>query len=109
MDFCVRNVIFSLLLIFGIFHFRKGNEIRMDCSGLLSGFFMSRGASIIGTVSIMLEDEKICLAVLVLFMAYRLWVETWNVNKLFMIAPLLAFLSIALFRILKSRKYKVLS
>ncbi|MDE5688465.1 MAG: hypothetical protein K2I18_07575 [Paramuribaculum sp.] len=65
-------------------------------AGYALAFFMFGGANIIGTVGIMLGLEKIILAVLILFMAYRLWAETWKVNKLFMIAPLLAILSIAL-------------
>lgn len=92
-----QNVMFALLLIFGML---PPSVREMKATWMVVGyalaFFMFGGANIIGTVGIMLGIEKIYLAVLILFMAYRLWAETWKVNRLFMIAPLLAILSIAL-------------
>lgn len=64
--------------------------------GYALAFFMFGGANIIGTVGIMLGFEKIILAVLILFMGYRLWKETWKTNKLYMIAPVLGIIFVAL-------------
>lgn len=92
-----QNVMFALLLIFGML---PPSVREMKATYMIVGyalaFFMFGGANIIGTVGIVLGIEKIILAVLILFMAYRLWAETWKINKLFMIAPLLAIISIAL-------------
>lgn len=92
-----QNVIFTLLLIFGML---PPSVREMKTTWMVAGyalaFFMFGGANIIGTVGIMLGLEKIILAVLVLFMAYRLWAETWRVNKLYMIAPLLGIVFVAL-------------
>lgn len=92
-----QNVIFTLLLIFGML---PPSVREMKTTWMVAGyalaFFMFGGANIIGTVGIMLGLEKIILAVLVLFMAYRLWTETWRVNKLYMIAPALGIVFVAL-------------
>lgn len=92
-----QNVIFTLLLIFGML---PPSVREMKTTWMVAGyalaFFMFGGANIIGTVGIMLGLEKIILAVLVLFMAYRLWAETWRVNKLYMIAPLSGIVFVAL-------------
>ncbi len=92
-----QNVIFTLLLIFGML---PPSVREMKATWMVAGyalaFFMFGGANIIGTVGIMLGFEKIILAVLVLFMAYRLWAETWRVNKLYMIAPALGIVFVAL-------------
>lgn len=92
-----QNVIFTLLLIFGML---PPSVREMKATWMVAGyalaFFMFGGANIIGTVGIMLGLEKIILAVLVLFMAYRLWAETWRVNKLYMIAPALGIVFVAL-------------
>ena len=92
-----QNVIFTLLLIFGML---PPSVREMKTTWMVAGyalaFFMFGGANIIGTVGIMLGLEKIILAVLVLFMAYRLWAETWRVNKLYMIAPALGIVFVAL-------------
>ena len=65
-------------------------------AGYALAFFMFGGANIIGTVGIMLGLEKIILAVLLLFLAYRLWAETWKTNKLYMIIPLIGIVFVAL-------------
>lgn len=57
---------------------------------------MFGGVNIIGTVDIMLGLEKIVLAVLVMFRGYRLWNETWRINKLYMIVPVLGLVSVAI-------------
>ncbi len=92
-----QNVMFALLLIFGMLPLSvREMKSTWMVAGYALAFFMFGGANIVGTVGIMLGLEKILLAVLILSMAYRLWAETWKVNKLFMIAPLLAIISIAL-------------
>lgn len=65
-------------------------------AGYALAFFMFGGANIIGTVGIMLGLEKIMLGVLALFMGYRLWAETWKKNKLYIIAPILLIVAVAL-------------
>ena len=85
-----QNVIFALLIIFGML---PPSVREMKTTWMVAGyalaFFMFGGANIIGTVGIMLGLEKIVLAVLVMFMGYRLWCETWRINKLYMIVPVL--------------------
>ena len=65
-------------------------------AGYALAFFMFGGANIIGTVGIMLGLEKIMLAVLVIFMGFRLWSETWKVNKLYMLAPVMSLVAVVL-------------
>lgn len=92
-----QNVIFALLLIFGMLPPSvRGMKATWMVAGFALAFFMFGGANIIGTVGIMLGFEKIALAVLALFMGYRLWKETWHTNKLYMIAPVLGIIFIAL-------------
>lgn len=40
--------------------------------------------------------EAFVLAVLVMFMGYRLWSETWRINKLYMIVPVIGLVSVAI-------------
>lgn len=92
-----QNVIFALLIIFGML---PPSVREMKTTWMVAGyalaFFMFGGANIIGTVGIMLGLEKIVLAVLVMFMGYRLWSETWRINKLYMIVPVLGLVSVAI-------------
>lgn len=92
-----QNVIFALMLIFGML---PPSVREMKATWMVAGyalaFFMFGGANIIGTVGIMLGLEKIMLGVLVLFMGYRLWAETWTINKWYMIAPIFAIIFIGL-------------
>lgn len=93
-----QNVILALLIIFGMLP-PAVRELKATwmVAGYALAFFMFGGANIIGTVGIMLGLEKIMLGVLILFMAYRLYAETWNVNKLYMLAPGLALVFVVLF------------
>lgn len=92
-----QNVILALLLIFGML---PPSVREMKTTWMVAGyalaFFMFGGANIIGTVSIMLGLEKILLAVLILFMCYRLWAGTWRINKLYMLVPALAVVSVGM-------------
>lgn len=92
-----QNVILALLIIFGMLppSLRELKATWM-VAGYALAFFMFGGANIIGTVGIMLGLEKILLGVLMLFMAYRLFAETWKINKLYMIAPVCGVILIAL-------------
>lgn len=91
-----QNVIMALLLIFGMLPpFVRELKATWMAAGYALAFFMFGGANIIGTVGIMLGLEKIMLAVLALFMCYRLWDVTWKVNKLYMLAPVAALLCVA--------------
>lgn len=92
-----QNIIMALLLIFGMLPpMVREMKATWMVAGYALAFFMFGGANIIGTVGIMLGLEKIMLAVLILFMAYRLWAESWKTNKLYMLVPLLAIISLAL-------------
>lgn len=92
-----QNVIFALLIIFGML---PPSVREMKATWMVAGyalaFFMFGGANIIGTVGIMLGLEKIVLAVLILFMGFRLWASTWKINKLYMLVPVLGILFVAL-------------
>ncbi len=92
-----QNVIFALMIIFGMLP-PAVRELKATwmVAGYALAFFMFGGANIIGTVGIMLGLEKIMLAVLILFMAYRLYAETWKVNKLYMLAPVLGLACVVL-------------
>ena len=92
-----QNVIFALMIIFGMLPPAvRESKASWMVAGYALAFFMFGGANIIGTVGIMLGLEKIMLAVLILFMAYRLYAETWNVNKLYMLAPVLGLAFVVL-------------
>lgn len=92
-----QNVILALLIIFGMLppYIRELKATWM-VAGYALAFFMFGGANIIGTVGIMLGLEKIILGVLILFMGYRLFAETWKLNKLYMLAPVCGVIFIAL-------------
>lgn len=92
-----QNVILALLIIFGMLPpvIREMKATWM-IAGYALAFFMFGGANLIGTVGMMLGLEKIMLAVLMLYLCYRVWAETWKINKLFIIAPLVGLLSIGL-------------
>lgn len=92
-----QNVILALLLIFGMLP-PSVRELKATwmVAGYALAFFMFGGANIIGTVGIMLGLEKIMLAVLVIFMGFRLWSETWKVNKLYMLAPVMSLIAVVL-------------
>ena len=92
-----QNVILALLLIFGMLP-PSVRELKATwmVAGYALAFFMFGGANIIGTVGIMLGLEKIMLAVLVIFMGFRLWSETWKVNKLYMLAPVMSLVAVVL-------------
>ena len=92
-----QNVIMALLLIFGMLP-PSVRELKATwmVAGYALAFFMFGGANLIGTVGIMLGLEKIMLCVLILFMAFRLYSETWNINKFYMAAPVCAMVCIAL-------------
>lgn len=92
-----QNVILALLIIFGMLppSLRELKATWM-VAGYALAFFMFGGANIIGTVGIMLGLEKILLGVIMLFMAYRLFAETWKINKLFMLAPVCGVIFVAL-------------
>ena len=92
-----QNVILALLIIFGMLP-PAVRELKATwmVAGYALAFFMFGGANIIGTVGIMLGLEKIMLGVLILFMAYRLYAETWKVNKLYMLAPVLGLACVVL-------------
>lgn len=92
-----QNVICALLIIFGML---PPTVREMKATWMVAGyalaFFMFGGANIIGTVGIMLGLEKIILSVLVLFLGYRLWTETWEINKYYMLVPVLGILFVIL-------------
>lgn len=92
-----QNVILALLIIFGMLppSLRELKATWM-VAGYALAFFMFGGANIIGTVGIMLGLEKILLGAIMLFMAYRLYAETWKVNKLYMLAPVCGVIFVAL-------------
>lgn len=88
-----QNVILALLLIFGMLPPSvRDTKAAWSIAGYALAFFMFGGANIIGTVGTMLGLEKIVIAVLVLFMSYRLWAETWHTNKTYMLAPIIAII-----------------
>ncbi|MDE5791704.1 MAG: hypothetical protein K2H96_10815 [Muribaculaceae bacterium] len=92
-----QNVIIALMIIFGMLPpFIRGQKATWMVAGYAIAFFMFGGANIIGTVGIMLGLEKIILAVVMLFMAYRLYSETWTVNKWFMLVPVCGVIFVAL-------------
>lgn len=92
-----QNVILALMIIFGMLPpFVRELKATWMVAGYALAFFMFGGANIIGTVGIMLGLEKIILAVMMLFMSYRLFVETWTVNKLFMLVPVCGVIFVAL-------------
>lgn len=92
-----QNVIFALLLIFGMLPpYAREMKATWMVAGYALAFFMFGGANIIGTVGIMLGLEKIVLAVMLLFMGFRLWSETWKINKWYMAAPVLGLIFVAL-------------
>ena len=92
-----QNVIMALMIIFGMLP-PSVRELKATwmVAGYSLAFFMFGGANIIGTVGIMLGLEKIILAVIMLFMSYRLFAETWTVNKLFMLVPVCGVVFVAL-------------
>ena len=92
-----QNVIMALMIIFGMLP-PSVRELKATwmVAGYSLAFFMFGGANIIGTVGIMLGLEKIILAVIMLFMSYRLFAETWTVNKLFMLVPVCGIIFVAL-------------
>lgn len=92
-----QNVILTLLLIFGMLPPAiRGLKATCTAAGYALAFFMFGGANFWGTVGTMLIFEKILLAVLMAFLGYRLWAETWKVNKLYIIVPVLGMVSVAL-------------
>ena len=92
-----QNVILALMIIFGMLP-PEVRELKATwmVAGYALAFFMFGGANIIGTVGIMLGLEKIILAVIMLFISYRLFAETWTVNKLFMLVPVCGIIFVAL-------------
>lgn len=92
-----QNVILALLIIFGMLPpaIRELKATWM-VAGYALAFFMFGGANIVGTVGIMLGLEKIMLGVIMLFMAYRLYAETWKINKWFMLAPVCGIIFVIL-------------
>ena len=92
-----QNVIFALMVIFGMLPpYAQEMKSTWMIAGYAIAFFMFGGANLIGTVSIMLVFEKIILAVLALFLAYRLWAETWKYHKYYMVFAVCLVLSVAL-------------
>ena len=92
-----QNVIFALMTIFGMLPpYVQEKKVTWMLVGYTIAFFMFGGANFLGTVSIMLVFEKIILAVLALFMAYRLWAETWKFHKYYMIFAVCLVMSVAL-------------
>ncbi|MDE7413299.1 MAG: hypothetical protein K2N05_05865 [Muribaculaceae bacterium] len=92
-----QNVMFAMLIIFGMLPpFLREMKATWMVAGYALAFFMFGGANIIGTVGIMLGLEKIVLAVLILFLGYRLWYSTWKKNKLYIIFPVIGIVFLAL-------------
>lgn len=92
-----QNVIFALMVIFGMLPpYAQEMKVTWMIAGYAIAFFMFGGANLIGTVSIMLVFEKIILAVLALFLAYRLWAETWRYRKYYMVFAVFLVVSVAL-------------
>ena len=92
-----QNVIMALFIIFGLMppFFREMKSTWM-VAGFVLAFFLFGGANFLGTVGIMIGIEKILLTIFVLFLGFRVWSETWMVNRLYMIFPALALISTAL-------------
>lgn len=92
-----QNVILALLLIFGMLPPSiRGLKSTCTAAGYALAFFMFGGANLCGTVGTMLIFEKILLAILMAFLGYRLWAETWKINKLYIAVPILGIISVAL-------------
>ena len=92
-----QNVIFALMVIFGMLPpYAQEMKVTWMIAGYAIAFFMFGGANLIGTVSIMLVFEKIILAVLALFLAYRLWADTWKYHKYYMIFAVCSVVSVAM-------------
>jgi len=92
-----QNVMLALMLIFGMLP-PAVQEMKSTWMviGYALAFFMFGGANIGGTVGIVLGLEKLALAVLALFLGFRVWAETWAVNKWYMAAPACAVIAVAL-------------
>ena len=92
-----QNVMLTLLLIFGMLPPAvREQRFTFMLFGFLLAFFWKGGANVPGSVKFILDISKILLAVLIIFMGYRLWVETWKINKLYMIAPLCGLIFVGL-------------
>lgn len=92
-----QNVMLALMLIFGMLPPAvQGMKSTWMVIGYALAFFMFGGANIGGTVGIVLGLEKLALAVLALFLGFRVWAETWAVNKWYMAAPACAVIAVAL-------------
>ena len=92
-----QNVILTLMVIFGMLPpYAQEMKVTWMIAGYAIAFFMFGGANLIGTVSIMLGFEKIILAVLSLFLIYRLWAETCKYHKYYMVFALCLVASVAL-------------
>lgn len=92
-----QNVIYGVLLIFAMLppSVREMRFVWM-VAGFTVAFFIYGGANIWGAVGLVLRYEKLLLAALMIFLAYRLFTETWKVNKLYIIVPVLGIVSVAL-------------
>lgn len=92
-----QNVILGMILIFAMLPpVIRNMKTTWMMIGYALAFFMFGGANIIGTVEIILGIEKIILLSLTLFMAYRIWSETWHPNKLYVLLPILSSICIAI-------------
>lgn len=92
-----QNIIFALMIIFGMLPpYVQEKKVTWMLVGYTLAFFMFGGANFLGTVRVMLGFKKIILAVLALFMVYRLWAETWESHKYYMIFAVCLVMSVAL-------------
>lgn len=92
-----QNVIYTLLIIFGMLP-PSVREMKFTYLAVLGAilFFIFGGANFLGSVGAALGLGKILLATVTLFLAYRLWAETWTINKFYMLAPLGAVVCVCL-------------
>lgn len=92
-----QNAILTLLLIFGMLPptVREQRFTWMVIGGAIIFFFYG-GANLGGAVGTALLYSKIIIALLMVFMGYRIWATTWTVNKLYMIVPILGIICVGL-------------
>ncbi len=92
--FWKQNVIIALLIIYCMLPptVQRKKPVWLGVA-LLFLFFLFGGANLFA--GIMLVFEKIALAILALLLSYRMWLQTWSINKRYMIFAVCMVLSVA--------------
>ena len=92
-----QNVLFSVLLLFGLLppNARNSKPTWMII-GYTFAFFMFGGANIVGTVGIVLGLMKVAFPVLIIYQAFRLWFYIKDYSKWIMLLPIISLVLIFL-------------